>query len=125
MNGRGATPLAAAGVAEYRDAGGTIEMRSRGTSRLRIPSDRHRPRRRYSGSRYSNCMHLDRVLAAAATFAAPDLADDDLAWWPAEAECSVCGERYAVPEHEAGDDADDEPVCPPCRMDAERAGMVR
>ena len=30
-------------------------MRSRGTSRLRIPSDRHRPRRRFSGSRYSTC----------------------------------------------------------------------
>lgn len=55
MNGRGATPLAATGVAEYRDAGGTIEMRSRGTSRLRIPIDRHRPRRRFSGSRYSSC----------------------------------------------------------------------
>ena len=55
MSGRGATPLAATGVAGYRDAGGTIEMRSRGTSRLRIPSDRHRPRRRFSRSRYSTC----------------------------------------------------------------------
>ena len=70
-------------------------------------------------------LHRDRVHAAAATYAASDLADDDLVSWPAEAECSVCGERYAVPVHEAGDAANDEPVCPPCRMDAERAEIDR